>query len=91
MRTAERSIRPAVLAGLAALLLSAGLLACGGDDSTGASGSVTTTTTTTTSVADSGKALASSNSSGFDPQAIYSDAAPSVVTILSLVGDSVGM
>jgi S1-C subfamily serine protease len=89
VRAAERRIRPAVLAGLAALLVSAGLLACGGDDSTGASGSVTTTTTTTTSVADSGKALASSNSSsGFDPQAIYSDAAPSVVTILSLVGDS---
>ena len=67
MRAAERRIRPAVLAGLAALLLSAGLLACGGDDSTGASGSVTTTTTTTTSVADSGKALASSNSAPVRP------------------------
>ena len=85
-RTAEREVRPAVLAGLAALLLRA------------CSPAVATIRPARAARRrrprrrprrDSGKALASSNSArGFDPQAIYSDAAPSVVTILSLVGDS---
>ena len=84
----ERRIRPVVIAGLLALLLAIGLTACGGDDSTGSDGSAATSTTTTTA-ADStpGKPVVGSGSN-FDSQAIYADAAPSVVTILSLVGDS---
>jgi S1-C subfamily serine protease len=80
--------RPAAFAGMLALLLALALSACGGD-SGDSSAAVATTTTTTTTAADSGpgKALAGSTS-GFDPQAIYADAAPSVVTIISLVGDS---
>jgi S1-C subfamily serine protease len=84
---AERRIRPVVIAGLLALLLAVALAACGGDDSTGSAASVATTTTTTTA-ADSGSGKPVGSGSDFDPQAIYSDAAPSVVTILSLVGDS---
>jgi S1-C subfamily serine protease len=85
---AERRVRPVVIAGLLALLLAVGLAACGDDDSTGSSGSVATTTTTTTAAdSGSGKPVVGSGSD-FDPQAIYSEAAPSVVTILSLVGDS---
>ena len=87
MSGAERRIRPVVIAGLLALLLAVGLAACGDDDSSDASGSATTTTTTTAVDSGSGKPVVSS-SSDFDPQAIYSDAAPSVVTILSLVGES---
>ncbi|MCB0876935.1 MAG: trypsin-like peptidase domain-containing protein [Solirubrobacterales bacterium] len=86
MSRRERMIRPAVVAGLTALLLALALAACGGDDSTG--GAATTTTTTTTEAdTGTGKAVAATTS-GFDPQAIYSEAAPSVVTIISLVGDS---
>ncbi len=87
MSSADRGIRPVVIAGLLVLLLAIGLTACGGDDSTGASGSATTTTTTTAADSAPGKPVVGSGSD-FDPQAIYSDAAPSVVTILSLVGDS---
>jgi S1-C subfamily serine protease len=85
---AKRRIGPVVIAGLLALLFAVGLAACGDDDSTGSAGSATTTTTTTTAAGSgSGKPVVGSGS-GFDPQAIYSEAAPSVVTILSLVGDS---
>jgi len=79
----SRQVGPALLAGVAALMLALGLAACGGSGSTGAGTAVATTTTTTTTVAH-----AASSPSGFDPQAIYAEAAPSVVTILSLIGDS---
>ncbi len=85
MSGAERRIRPAVIAGVLALLLATGLVACGDDEGTGSGDSVATTTTTTTA-ADSRPVVGSG--SDFDPQAIYAEAAPSVVTILSLVGDS---
>lgn len=90
MRIGERRIRPVAIAGLLTVLLAVGLIACGGSDSTDSGGSVATTTTTTTAAegdSGTGKPVASSNSD-FDPQAIYSEAAPSVVTITSLVGDS---
>lgn len=73
--------RPALLAGVAVLLLGFLLAACGGEDST----SATATTTETTTTADAGRLPTSS--SDFDPQRIYAEAAPSVVTILSIVGD----
>jgi S1-C subfamily serine protease len=82
----SRRIGPVVLAGAAMLLLALVLGACGGSDSTGSatgSAAATKTVTTTTST---GRPLA--GSSDFDPQGIYSRAAPSVVTILSLIGDS---
>jgi len=78
-RTSAR-FGPVVAAGAATLLLALGLAACGGDESGG-----TATVTTTTAVLN-GKAVA--DTGGFDPQAIYADAAPSVVTILSFIGDA---
>lgn len=88
MSGAERRIRPVVIAGLLALLFAVGLAACGDDSgSSDATGSATTTTTTTAVDSGSGKPVVGSGSD-FDPQAIYADAAPSVVTILSLVGES---
>jgi len=73
------------LAGVTVLLLGFPLAACGGDDPT----SATATTTKTTTSADPGK-LPSASGSDFDPQRIYAEAAPSVVTILSVVGDPDG-
>ena len=88
MSSAERRIRPVVIAGLLALLFAVGLTACGDDSgSSDATGSATTTTTTTAVDSGSGKPVVGSGSD-FDAQAIYADAAPSVVTILSLVGES---
>lgn len=88
MSGAERRIRPVVIAGLLALLFAVGLAACGDDSgSSDATGSATTTTTTTAVDSGSGKPVVGSGSD-FDAQAIYADAAPSVVTILSLVGES---
>ncbi len=89
MSPTSRTIRPALLAGAAALLLclSLALVACGGNDSTSSGSEVATSTVTTTTSEDAGKPIAAGNTT-FDPQAIYADAAPSVVTILSIVGDS---
>ena len=85
MRTAGRA-RPALLAGLAILLLTLLLAACGDDDSSSATtGATTTTTAAATSGA--GKLPSVGSSPDFDPQAIYAHAAPSVVTILSVIGD----
>jgi S1-C subfamily serine protease len=85
MRTAGRA-RPALLAGLAILLLTLLLAACGDDDSSSATtGATTTTTEAATSGA--GKLPSVGSSPDFDPQAIYAHAAPSVVTILSVIGD----
>jgi S1-C subfamily serine protease len=67
-------------AGAMVLLLILGVAGCGDDDSTDAA-----TVTTTTAVENGRQATATT---GFDPQAIYADAAPSVVTIISFVGDS---
>ena len=81
-----RRARPALLAGLAILLLTLLLAACGDDDSSSATtGATTTTTAAATSGA--GKLPSVGSSPDFDPQAIYAHAAPSVVTILSVIGD----
>jgi len=81
----SRRVGPVMVAGTLMLLLALGLAACGDSGPTSGATTVATTTTTTTS----GPRLAASiSSSGFDPQAIYAEAAPSVVTILSLIGDS---
>ena len=88
MTPTTRRIVPALLAGIAALALALGVAACGGSDLTGAAGTAVTTTTTTTA-ADSGDGRSVlAQGTGFDPQAIYADAAPSVVTILSIIGDA---
>jgi S1-C subfamily serine protease len=73
-------IGPALAAGAVVLLLILGVAGCGDDDSTDAA-----TVTTTTAVENGRQATATT---GFDPQAIYADAAPSVVTIISFVGDA---
>ncbi|HET6831423.1 MAG TPA: trypsin-like peptidase domain-containing protein [Solirubrobacterales bacterium] len=81
MSPTSARIGPVLAAGAVTLTLALGLLACGDDgESTGVS-----TVTTTTAVED-GKPAQST--SGFDPQAIYAEAAPSVVTILSFIGDA---
>jgi S1-C subfamily serine protease len=88
VRPTSRRIVPALLAGIAALVLSIGVAACGGSDSDG-TGSAVATTTTTTTTSDSGSSRpVLAQGTGFDPQAIYSEAAPSVVTILSIIGDA---
>jgi S1-C subfamily serine protease len=73
-------IGPVLAAGAVVLLLVLGIAGCGGDDSTDAA-----TVTTTTAVENGRQAT---GTTAFDPQAIYADAAPSVVTIISFVGDS---
>jgi S1-C subfamily serine protease len=75
--------RPALSAGVVLLLLALLLGACGSDDGT----SATATTVTTEATAPAGSNRLPTVSSDFDPQKIYADAAPSVVTILSVVGD----
>jgi S1-C subfamily serine protease len=79
--TAAR-IGPVLAAGAVTLLLALGLIACGGDDSADPA------TVTTTTAFEGGKQATSTSTSGFDPQAIYAEAAPSVVTIISFVGDA---
>jgi S1-C subfamily serine protease len=79
--TAAR-IGPVLAAGAVTLLLALGLMACGGDDSADPA------TVTTTTAVEGGKQVTSTSTSGFDPQAIYAEAAPSVVTIISFVGDA---
>ena len=75
----------AVLACLLFALASVVLAACGDDEggSSTSAGSVTTTTT----VEDGGDEEAVVGSSGFNPRQLYSDAAPGVVTVLSIIGD----
>ena len=88
MRPTRRRIVPALLAGIAALALSFGVAACGGSDSSGTGSAVATTTTTTTASDSATGRPVLAQGTGFDPQAIYSEAAPSVVTILSIIGDA---
>ena len=86
MTPETRRARPALLAGVAILMLALFLGACGGEDSTTVVTSETTTSTTTDS-SDGGRLASVGSSSDFDPQRIYADAAPSVVTVLSVIGD----
>ena len=88
MTPTTRRIVPALLAGIAALALSFGVAACGGSDSSGTGSAVATTTTTTTASDSATGRPVLAQGTGFDPQAIYSEAAPSVVTILSIIGDA---
>jgi len=88
VRPTRRRIVPALLAGIAALALSFGVAACGGSDSSGTGSAVATTTTTTTASDSATGRPVLAQGTGFDPQAIYSEAAPSVVTILSIIGDA---
>ena len=70
----------ALLAALAALVGAAG---CGfGDDDGDGDGSARTTTTTRVEVIDG----LGGDGDGFDPQAIYKEEAPGVVTVISLFG-----
>jgi S1-C subfamily serine protease len=81
-------MRPALLAGVAVLLLTFLLAGCGDDGSTSATVSPATTSTEASDQNGAGEKLPGLGSGpDFDPQAIYVRAAPSVVTILSVVGD----
>ncbi|MCL4288475.1 MAG: trypsin-like peptidase domain-containing protein, partial [Thermoleophilia bacterium] len=73
-------IGPLLAAGATVLLLALGVVACGGGDSTDPA-----TVTTTAAVGDGRPAAGTTQ---FDPRAIYAEAAPSVVTIISFVGDA---
>ena len=69
------------------LVLGAGLLAgCSSDDSTDSTSTAATDTTSTTS-SDAGEHDTLVGTAGFNARQIYADAAPGVVTILSLIGD----
>jgi S1-C subfamily serine protease len=74
----------AALALLAALAALVGAMGCGfgGDDDGDGDGSARTTTTTRVEVIDG----LGGDGDGFDPQAIYKEAAPGVVTVISLFG-----
>jgi S1-C subfamily serine protease len=71
----------ALLAALAALVGAAGC-GFGGDDDADGDGSARTTTTTRVEVIDG----LGGDGDGFDPQAIYKEEAPGVVTVISLFG-----
>ncbi len=75
----RRSLRLRAAAALAALAAALLLAACGYDDE---SGSVTTTTT----FGNREEAIVGSSNGDFDPQRVYSEAAPGVVTIRSVFG-----
>ena len=75
----RRSVRLRAAAALAALAAALLLAACGDDDE---SGSVTTTTT----FGNREEAIVQSSNGGFDPQQVYAEAAPGVVTIRSVFG-----
>jgi S1-C subfamily serine protease len=74
----------AALALLAALAALVGAMGCGfgGDDDGDGDGSARTTTTTRVEVIDG----LGGDGDGFDPQAIYKEEAPGVVTVISLFG-----
>jgi S1-C subfamily serine protease len=74
---------PALLATLAALAGATGCGFGGGDDESGGDGSSSRTTTTTRVEVIDGLG---SDGAGFDPQAIYKEEAPGVVTVISLFG-----
>jgi S1-C subfamily serine protease len=76
----RRRLRLRAVAALAALVAALLLAACGGDDDE--SGSVTTTTT----FGNREEAIVESSNGDFDPQRVYSEAAPGVVTIRSVFG-----
>jgi S1-C subfamily serine protease len=80
-------VRPALVAGVAILMLAVLLVACGSGDSTSTTTAAEGTTTTTTTTDGAGKLPSVGASPGFDPQKIYAEASPSVVTILSVIGD----
>jgi S1-C subfamily serine protease len=65
----------------AAALVAVVLAACGGDD-----GDESAATTTTTSLGGREEAIVQASNGDFDPQAIYAEAAPGVVTIRSVFG-----
>jgi S1-C subfamily serine protease len=80
VRIPHRLRRPALAAGVAATALALG--ACGGDTgSSGTSADAPSTTSSTPTVA------VQTATEGFDAQKIYADASPSVVTILSILGN----
>ena len=76
----RRRLRLRAAAALAALAAALLLAACGGDDDE--SGSATTTTT----FGNREEAIVESSNGDFDPQQVYSEAAPGVVTIRSVFG-----
>ena len=73
--------RPALAGALAALLAALALAACGGDSDSGGSEPVETGETTTET-----PRVAIRAQGTFDPQAIYEEASPSVVTVRSVFG-----
>ncbi len=88
-------LRPLALA-LLAVLATALIAGCGSGSATSATsaaassttGAAATTSTTTTTVAESGGSHATSSSGGvFDARQLYAEAAPGVVTVLSIFGD----
>ncbi len=81
MSSAASLRRPALAAGLAAAALALG--ACGSD-------ATTPETTGTGSTASTPTVAINTAIRGFDPQQVYADAAPSVVTIISVLGESSG-
>ena len=80
MRTSSWMRRPAIAAGVASVALVLG--ACGSDSSSDGTGGDDSTAATTPTVA------INSATEGFDAQKVYADASPSVVTILSVLGDT---
>ena len=74
---------PALLATLAALAGATGCGFGGGDDESGGDGSSSRTTTTTRVEVIDGLG---GDGAGFDPQAIYKEEAPGVVTVITLFG-----
>jgi S1-C subfamily serine protease len=82
MSTSPR-VRPALAAVVAALALA--LSACGSD---GSATDGSTVTTTSTAAGAPTKVAIQTASSGFDAQQVYAESAPSVVTILSVLGDA---
>ena len=85
-RPGARIVLTALAAFAAALLVAA----CGSDDD-GDTGASTTTTSTTTSEGGREEVIVQSSNGAFDPQAIFDETAPGVVTVTSIFdGDDLG-
>ncbi len=87
MSSLSGRIRPALIAGAAVLVLALSLVACGGDAGSTVTSTSSTVSTAATTGDGAGKLPSVAASPNFDPQKIYADASPSVVTILSVIGD----
>ena len=91
MSRQPRNWRPALAAGVASLALA--LAGCGQDDGTSTKadaggGGEATSASTTTATETTKVAVAPTASAGFDPQQLYADAAPGVVTIISVLREA---